>query len=149
MDILRMEPNIHFIFVNVSSQYRFCNYPSGDGKCDWRRRKRRWMRRRRRWMRLRVSDARARLEWLARWNMGDQSTLIYSQLDGRAEGEEGGRRRWREERNEMEGVGKLWKLVSLTHLQSLQRWQHNGGENTHPHSSSLHCIKLSSAEVAE
>ena len=51
--------------------------------------------------------------------MGDQSTLIYSQLDGRAEGEEGGRRRWREERNEMERDGRSWKVVEMSQSDSL------------------------------
>ena len=61
--------------------------------------------------RVRVSDERARLEWLATWNMGNQSTLIYSQSQmGKVE-EEMVYKEW--------GRETTWKVQQVSHSDSL------------------------------
>ena len=65
--------------------------------------------------RVRVSDERARLEWLATWNMGDQSTLIYSQSQMGTGGRRRWRRRWFTKSEGGKQLEKFSKWVTLTH----------------------------------
>ena len=65
--------------------------------------------------RVRVSDERARLEWLATWNMGHQSTLIYSQSQMGTGGRRRWRRRWFTKSEGGKQLEKFSKWVTLTH----------------------------------
>ena len=85
----------------------------GWGRRRWRRRILKGARCER--TRVRVSDERARLEWLATWNMGDQSTLIYSQSQMGTGGRRRWKRRWFTKSEGGKQLEKFSKWVTLTH----------------------------------